>query len=203
MVVEGFLLGLSSGSYCLFSCSPIAVPLFMDHTMGYKQAINRLLLFLSGRLMGYILFGFILSITGAFILGYFDPFIQKRVEALSLIIAGVILLLPLKRHKTHEGCIMRSLRSTSLSAVLLGLITGLSFCPPFLSAASRVINQGVGGGVLYFVSFFIGTSLLLLPFGMFSLLNRFQSALKHMGRYLRLIIGIYFILISGVLAWFV
>lgn len=203
MVVEGFLLGLSSGSYCLFSCSPIAVPLFMDHKMGHKDAINRLLLFLGGRLMGYVMFGFILSLTGALLMGYFDPFIQKRVEALSLIVAGVILLLPLKKVQKHEGCVMRGIRSSSLSAVVLGLITGLSFCPPFLSAATRIISHGVGEGVLYFISFFIGTSLLLLPFGMFSLLGRYQTAIKHMGRYLRLIIGLYFILISGVLAWFV
>lgn len=203
MLIEGFLLGLSSGSYCLFSCSPITVPLFMDHKMGHKQAVNRLLIFLSGRLLGYILFGLILSITGAIVMGYFDPFIQKRIEALSLIVAGVILLLPLKGHREGEGCIMRSLRSQSLSALMLGVITGLSFCPPFLSAATRVVNQGMGGGVLYFISFFVGTSLFLLPFGMFSLLGRYQSALKHMGRYLRLIIGLYFILISGVLAWFV
>ena len=50
------------------------------------------------------------------------------------------------------------------SALVFGFLTGVNFCPPFLAAASRVLGGGNAfTGTVYFLFFYIGTSVFLLP----------------------------------------
>jgi Ca2+/Na+ antiporter len=49
--------------------------------------------------------------------------------------------------------------------VLLGLLTGVNLCPPFIVAAVRAMESGsVTGAVLFFLAFFAGTAVWFAPF---------------------------------------
>lgn len=204
MIVEAFLLGISSGSYCVFNCAPVATPLFLKENMTRKENFRRLLLFLSGRLAGYLLFGYIIGLTGAYALGYFDPYIRIKLESVTMIILGLCLLISGIEFKNKRLCSIKKLKANKrIGVITLGLLTGLSFCPPFFVAAGRVFGTtGSLGGLIYFLFFFIGTSIFLLPFGGFFLFSRFKSAVSFMGKYLRIMIGLYFLLFLGLLNLF-
>jgi hypothetical protein len=77
--------------------------------------------------------------------------------------------------------------------VAAGFATGLSFCPPFLLAFAGATEQtSLFGAMLFFFSFFLGTSLLfvLAPFvGAFS---RF-TALQIVGKMAAGLMGLYYL----------
>ncbi|MBN2616979.1 MAG: sulfite exporter TauE/SafE family protein [Spirochaetales bacterium] len=197
ILLEAFLLGISSSTYCFSSCAPAVVPIFVDPELNRKRALQNLGLFLMSKLVGYLIFGLVIGISGAYVMGYIDPFFQKKVDALVAIAIGFLLLF-----FNNSFCVFKFFRSRQLNPVLIGLLTGLSFCPPFFSAAARVF--GLGGsatGLIYFFFLFLGTTVIFLPLGGFFIFNGFKRGLIHIGRYIRIIIGFYYILILGVLGW--
>ncbi len=204
MIFEAFLLGISSGTYCVFNCAPAAVPLFLSEDMDRKSNWNRLTLFLTGRLLGYLIFGFLIGLFGAYAMGYFDPFIQQKFESVNMIVLGTVLLftgLPSNK-KGKVECLRKIFNNSKpLAPLIIGLLTGMSFCPPFFVAAARVFGtEGSFGGLIYFFFFFLGTSVFILPFGGFFLLSRFRNAVRAIGGYLRLLIGLYFIIFLGIIS---
>lgn len=203
MILEAFLLGISSGSYCVFNCAPAAVPLFLDEKMSKRQNWLRLARFLAGRLIGYLLFGYIIGLVGAYSLGYLDPYFRQQFEAATMIVLGLILFLSAIEPKKKRGfiCRMKSYKhSKPIETITLGLLTGLSFCPPFFVAAGRVFGKdGSLTGLIYFFFFFFGTAMFLLPLGGFFIFSKFKEAVKFMAKYLRIMIGIYFVLFLGLL----
>lgn len=203
MILEAFLLGISSGSYCIFNCAPVAVPLFLDEKMNRRENWFRLTRFLAGRLVGYLLFGYIVGLTGAYVLGYLDPYFRQKFEAFTMIVLGVILFVSAIEPKKKRGflCRIKSYKhGKPLETIILGLLTGLSFCPPFFVAAGRVFGKdGSMTGLIYFFFFFLGTAFFLLPLGSFFIFSRFKEAVKYIGKHLRLLIGIYFIIFLGLL----
>jgi len=204
MVLEAFLLGISSGTYCVFNCAPVAVPLFLSEDLDRKSNWNRLTLFLGGRLIGYLFFGFLLGLLGAYTLGYFDPFIQQKLESITVMFLGIVLIVTgLPREKESRiSCLVHLFRNEGRFApIIIGILTGISFCPPFFVAAARVFGlEGSFSGLIYFFFFFLGTSIFMLPFGGFFLFSRFKKAVKAIGGYLRIMIGVYFIVFLGIFA---
>lgn len=202
MLLEAILLGLSSGSYCIFSCAPAAVPMFLTDDQSPKSSILRLIKFLLGRLAGYLLFGFLIGLLGAYTLGYLDPFIHQRIESYVMIILGSFLLYSgLIKKGLVKSCLLRKLTNgRHLSIVIVGLLTGISFCPPFFVAASRVFGKsGSVGGLVYFFFFFLGTSVFMLPLGGFFCFARFKKAVLYISTWLRILIGAYFLIFLGLI----
>lgn len=82
--------------------------------------------------------------------------------------------------------------------ITAGFATGLSFCPPFLLAFTGAAEQTtLLGSALFFLFFFLGTSILFL-FAPFIGLFRGFSALKIIGKMAAGLMGIYY-LYSGVI----
>jgi hypothetical protein len=80
-----------------------------------------------------------------------------------------------------------------LLAGMLGFLTGLSLCPPFLMALA-----GASGGatlvssLLFFVAFFMATTLFFVPFPLAAALSRSRAA-QTVGRLAAGLTGVYYL----------
>ncbi|HID64084.1 MAG TPA: sulfite exporter TauE/SafE family protein, partial [Anaerolineae bacterium] len=84
---------------------------------------------------------------------------------------------------------------------VLGFLTGLNPCPPFLLAAARVLKGADPlGGVLLFVAFFAGTSLYMLPLAFVGLLSRYEQ-IREVARLTAIIVGVVFLLMGISYLW--
>jgi hypothetical protein len=105
-------------------------------------------------------------------------------------------------------CLAKSARSLGrwtfpghrrLFPVALGLLTGLNVCPPFLLAfASAAEMESLWGCLLFFLTFFAGTSIYLIPLSGLGLLRR-HDFLRPIGRLAAGVIGVYYLCL-GLLA---
>jgi hypothetical protein len=76
---------------------------------------------------------------------------------------------------------------------LLGLLTGLSLCPPFIAALAGATGQSsLFSSLLLFASFFTATSLYIIPFSFAGLLGRSQ-AVRITARLAAGIVGCYYL----------
>ncbi len=181
-IVEALLLGISSGPVCLASCSPVLLPVLAADR---KPGGTGLLLaeFLGGRLAGYLGFACL-----AWLLGLSVP-LQSGVRGLfyGIADAGIAVLLAAygilhgrkpameKRCPAARARLFAS-RFGTFAPAFLGFATGLSLCPPFVAAGVRAAeSRGLAGSLLFFGSFFVGTSIWFAPSLGIALLRRFQA----------------------------
>lgn len=200
---DGFLLGLATGTYCAAACWPVAVPfLFAEPLHGTLQNARLVALFLVGRLAAYLAFGFLAGLLGGWAagttVGAFPAWLPAAVNAL----LGLLMLLSglFQKFPKWPGCgAYRRVSGPQRNALLFGLLTGLNVCPPFLTAAARVFEQGgAWQGASYFLLFFAGTSLYFLPLLGVAFLQRRERLLQDIGRWALILVGAYFFLIQGV-----
>jgi sulfite exporter TauE/SafE len=202
MPFEAFLLGLSTGSYCVLTCAPLTLPFLFAEPNCPRRNAGLVGLFLAGRLLGYLLVGLILGLTGFLVLKYLDPGLERILALVAYGLAGAVLLVQGLSYtgKFRRLCAVSRIKAFGRNAVLLGLVSGLSVCPPFLTAAGRVLGSGatgdpgtIGAGVLYFLCFFLGTTLFFAPLFGIPLLKRFQDKLAGIARVAMLLMGGYFL----------
>ncbi len=205
VLTEGFLLGIASGGACLAYCAPVLVP----YLLGEGNTVGRSAVsvggFLAGRLAGYLLFALLAWATH-----------RTIVESLphQAVIVGIItitLALLLVRYgiagragRCHAAAAYRVLDSAPFShplllPVLLGLLTGVSLCPPFLMAFSSAIQlPALWQSLLFFVAFFAGTSVYLAPLSLIGRAGR-HEVVKTVGRLAAGVVGLFY-LYSGVMS---
>lgn len=177
MILRGFTLGLSTGIFCLGYCYPALAPvLFSRQEGGWRRTASSLGLFLAGRLAAYLLFGLLAGLTGPHFLGL--PSFQAWVLPILFLSMGSLLVLygvatGLPRLRVCALCGL--FFSDRKFLLLLGFLAGVNLCPPFLLAVGYALQLGgIAKSVLFFLFFFIATSLFLLPFLFSWLLARFQ-----------------------------
>lgn len=207
-MMSGFLLGLANGATCLATCAVVLVPLFLGE--GRRVGENSWLLarFLAGRLAGYLLFGLLAWAANWLVL--------RDSDARSVVFAVVYFLLAMMMLAYGMGklslgtCAItpRELRARfgrtawlrPLLPVLFGLLTGMNLCPPFLLAfANAALNGTLAGSLLFFLAFFMGTSLYLLPLPLIGLFRNAgraantHAALQSVGRLAAVLMSFYYI----------
>ena len=173
---EPLLLGFGSGLACLGSCGSLLLP-WMAAAPGNLGARARILArFLGGRLAGYLLFAFpawawgwaLARNPGA------APWILASTDlALAAALAGSAapLFLPGRPGRCGLPALRRRWRNGT--PALLGLLTGLNLCPPFLAALLRAgAGLGLRHALGFFLLFFAGTTPWFLPFLGTGLLRR-------------------------------
>ena len=200
--MQGFLLGLTSGTVCLTCCAPVLVPYLLGEGKSVRQNMSLLVEFLLGRLLGYLLFG-IMAWT-------FNLLIERRFALRELLFGTAYLILATmliiygffnKRTrcaaKTMPALLQRlSSHSPSLLPLFFGMLTGMNICPPFLLAfAEAAGTSSIGGSLWFFWNFFLGTSLYLLPMLFFGVLRRFEP-LQIVGKLTAGILGVYYLYIG-------
>ncbi|MCX8057851.1 MAG: sulfite exporter TauE/SafE family protein [Spirochaetes bacterium] len=238
--IEGFLVGLSTGTSCIMSCYPVLLPFLLSQIKGLKDSSIKWILFIFGRLISYLSVGGIVGISGYYLLGYVDPKVQILLKRLSWVLIGLLFItnsikfLFLKEdlikfeddnkkdRLKNNRCFLKfpiiflrkniNLNNERLYSFILGFLAGLNICSPFIFAITRVftfssnsVTQSIFSGILYFFSFFLGTTIFLLPLLLTGLLNNLwkekkeevKNNLQFISRVAMFIIGVYFFLFEG------
>lgn len=209
LLAEGFALGVSSGPVCLVSCSPVLLPVLAVQRKPARGSGGVLAEFLAGRLTGYLAFACL-----AWLVGLSIP-LQSSWRSLLYGVAdlGISVLLAaygitLGRHPAEHCPAARARRFAprfgKLAPVFLGFATGLSLCPPFLAAGVRAAETaGIAYSLLFFGSFFAGTSIWFAPSLGIVMLRRFGAVANVARMMLFALAGYYGYLALIVLgAWF-
>ncbi len=173
---EAFLLGLSSGPACLASCGPVLLPALAAERGSPRRTTALLTQFLAGRLAGYLVFA-----AAAWGVGYsLATLPQSRIWlfgfanlGLAMLLAAYAFALPRAPGMT---CGKLCSRYRNLAPAIIGLVTGVNLCPPFLAAGVRAVqNTSLAGVLLFFLLFFLGTTIWFVPSVSLGLLRRFEA----------------------------
>jgi sulfite exporter TauE/SafE len=203
---EALVLGLSTGTYCALYCAPVLLPfLFSDAGEGGQKNSVSIALFMLGRLFGYLAIGCALGLGGALTAQAIPAGVQRKLIAAVYFFTGLLMILGWFLHYFPEARPCRAIRrpfGQKPSAFAFGLLTGLNFCPPFFAAASRVFGKGDAlSGTLYFLFFYLGTSVFFLPLFGIPLIKKRLEAIRTVARITLLLIGSYFALFLGLFGW--
>ena len=211
--MAGFLLGLANGASCLAFCAPVLVPVMLAEGRRAGPSAMLLARFLAGRLVGYLAFGTIAGVAGRTLRltqgGHADV-------GFGLVYCGLAVLLlayGLRRARpdvpgapcSAGGILGRARRLAGqrpwLLPAALGLLTGLNLCPPFALALAGAAGQGsIVGAVLFFLSFFAGTSLFFLPVPGLGRFGR-HRALREVARLAAAVTGAFYLYRGLVLSY--
>ena len=197
-MMQGFLLGLSTGITCLAYCSPVLIPYLLGEGKSIRQTASTLSQFLLGRLLGYLLFA-----VFAWLVSYYLGTLTDRREMLMgfiyILLASFLFWYGLSQ--SAAPCAGRSLHARltrmvlchpALVPLVMGLLTGLNLCPPFLLAfAAAGENPTLTHSLLFFLSFFLGTTLFFLPIPLLGACKCIPS-LKIIGKLAAAVMSIYY-----------
>lgn len=202
-MVDGLLLGLSTGLYCVSSCAPLTVPLVCSgDDSSLTHTVRLAAMFMAGRFIAYIAVGFILGSLGSFAASFLHPAQAVIFSRISYLLAGVVLMgggIILTRDKGALCTWYKKAHRYGYNALAVGIATGFSVCPPFFAAASRVFGTyGSLNGALYFLLFFLGTSVYFIPIFGLATAGRTIPHIKTITRTAMVLIGGYFFFFMGV-----
>jgi len=160
--LQGFLTGLSVGVYCIGICLPVFIPILLSQRRHLRSAFWVVLEFSLGRLLGYILFGAIIGWLGWKI---DNPVIRLVISLGSIILAFLMIAYTLGFWALGAKACSRRFNRIKIPFVV-GFLTGINVCPPFLASIGYIFNlRSVIQGMGYFLMFFLGTSVYIVPMG--------------------------------------
>ncbi|MFA6435237.1 MAG: sulfite exporter TauE/SafE family protein [Elusimicrobiales bacterium] len=192
---EGFVLGLSTGLYCLTSCLPALVPyLLSEGGKGWKTNLDIFLEFLSGRFLAYFLF-----VAAATLIGKaYKPYLPYWVAPLAMLLTALAMLASLFTGRIGRfggGCAAFFSPFFKRIPLALGFMTGINICPPFVAAFVRLAElSDLTAGMFYFTGFFTATSILMLP--AIAPTPFMNERLKTIGRMTLGIAGIWYLMLG-------
>jgi sulfite exporter TauE/SafE len=198
---EALVLGLASGPACLASCGPVVVPSLLAERTGLRLNVRHLSLFLTTRLAGYLVFATVTWELGTLI--------SSQAPNRSLIFACIHLLLSCAllwyAYSAGRACAHSASGSQLVTiggpsghripgAAALGFLTGVSLCPPFVAAGVRAAEtSSLAAALLFFIVFFLGTSIWMVPFAGFGWVRR-NEAVTTVARMAMALIALYYVL---------
>ncbi len=194
VIIEGWLLGLSTGPYCLGACMPFMIPyLFAEGKSTWRANLGIIGEFLLGRFLAYLLFGALVGWIGELL----KPHVSQQLTSWALGATAFVMLFYalVKSLPQWKVCAWTVQRFGAIRLPLvLGFLIGINVCPPFLVAVARLLQLGgLSSGVIFFLGFFAGTSLYTLPVLIVSPFTR-QLRFQHIGRLSAILVGSYFLL---------
>jgi len=189
-LINGWVLGVATGTTCLSTCVPIYIPYLLTEERTGKQSFLIILEITIGRFVAYAGFGALFGLLGSKI-----P-VGSRViyTSIAYILLSVYLIVSFFRIRRHKNnCSTLKWMKLTKSPLLLGAITGVSFCPAFLIAISSAIDvSGALAGMTLFIGFFFGTSIFLLPLSFLGALSKLAN-LRKIALIASVFIAIFFI----------
>jgi sulfite exporter TauE/SafE len=200
-LTEALVLGLASGPACLASCGPVVVPSLLAERTGLRINVRYLSLFLTTRLVGYLLFATVAWEVGALV--------SPQAPTRGLIFGGIHLslgcVLLWYAYSVGQACVHSGTGQQLITigsprghripgAAALGFLTGISLCPPFVAAGVRAAEaSNLAAALLFFVVFFLGTSVWMVPFAGFGWVRR-NEAVTTVARMAMALIALYYVL---------
>lgn len=198
--MRAFMLGLGSGTTCLMSCAPVLIPYLFGEGRGLSRNFLILANFLAGRLFGYMAVGVASWYIGRSI---FQNAVSRQISTgvafLSLSI--IMIFYGVKGLKKDDGscCAAAAPGAKNRLPLAMGFLTATNLCPPLILAAVDASGaSGPGYAVVFFLAFFLGTSIHFLFLPIFSSFCAAEKRMIAIGRYAALLIGSYY-LYQGVL----
>lgn len=195
LISEGFLLGLSTGFYCLASCLPLLAPYMLAEGRAvWKFNFSIFLQFTGGRFAAYMLFALLATLAGK--AGQYA--LPSWALPSGMLGCGLLMIvLAVFRVSGFSSCLLGRdidpyFRRLPLA---LGFVTGINVCPPFAAGFLRLMELAdVLKGFAYFTGFFAATSLFISPV----LLGTpwLGRRANEIGRLTMLIAGIWFSLLG-------
>jgi sulfite exporter TauE/SafE len=196
--MQAFLLGISNGAVCIAYCAPVLIPYLFGEGKGVWQSFSVVAQFLSGRLLGYLLFGVIAWAVGQTIL-LTSAWRDLIIGSADMILAVFLVLYGFFKIGTTCAVEQASRRLQKVNTwwpfmlpATIGLFTGLNFCPPFLLAFTNAAGEAnLFRTLMFFSLFFLGTSIFFIPFPLIGTLRRI-NLLTIIGKLASGIMGIYY-----------
>ncbi len=201
--MQGFFLGLANGTSCLAQCAPVLIPYLLSAGDNTHKNLGTLLKFLGGRLLGYLFFALLAwSVSGLLLAtgNYQGLLVGATYIGLSCLLLAVVFR---KKPPAPAMCNLPQARARfhrwpTLIPYGMGLLAGLKICPPLLLAFTEAASsRSLGGSLLVFVTFFLGTSLYFLPFPLLGTLSRVPDV-RIVGKIAAAIVSLYYF-IAGIL----
>ena len=187
---EGFLLGLATGHVCLATCGPVYAPFLLERKLGWAGSIITLVKISLGRFLSYMLFGIAAGFLGRSI----SEINRSYFTAIAYCIFSILLFVSAFRaNRKEKGCLLPGWSRFGDSPFILGVATGINYCPSFLIALTRAVDlSGPVSGGLLFAAFFLGTSIFLVPLFIFGVLGN-KKLLRYAGQVAAVLVGTWFI----------
>lgn len=192
-IVNGFMLGMTTGPMCFTACFPLLLSVTLAE--GGKTSSHATWLFLGkfigGRFLAYLVFGLIVGLLGSRLGALSHQIGSIATILLSLILIAYGLGMPIP----HFG--MCRMGATHMGRpyfpLILGVLTGLNVCPPFLLALTYSLQKAVNPtfGIFFFLSFFLATTLYILPVGLAAYVNRHEMIIR-LGKIASVVVGLVF-----------
>jgi len=163
IILSALALGISVGTSCVLICAPFYIPYLIIQERKLKINFLDFLELLSGRLGGYLLFGFFVGYLGKRLnVGW-----VSTLSTVSLgILAFLMILYGLNFFKAKLFCIPgRIMGSRRIKPPFwIGFLTGVNLCPPFLLSLNYVFILGdIAKGLIFFFFFFVATNIYFIP----------------------------------------
>ncbi len=162
---EGFLLGLSTGFYCLAACLPLLAPyLLAEGKMAWDFNFGIFLQFTGGRFAAYLIFAVLASVLGE--AGRYALPAWALPAAMAACGFLMVFLAVFRLAGRDSPCLLKSDLNPWFHRIplLLGFVTGINVCPPFAAGLIRLLQLAdVPKGLVYFIGFFSATTLFTAP----------------------------------------
>ncbi len=196
---EAMALGLASGPACVASCGPVLVPSLLAERSGLRLNFSYLGAFLGTRFLGYLLFATVAWQIGS--LASLSPAGRGVVFGIVHLLLACVLFwyawaVGRACSRTCAGSELVSLGPAGKrgvpGAAVLGFLTGVSLCPPFVAAGVRAAELGsLTAALLFFAVFFAGTSVWFVPFIGLGCIRR-NEAVITVARMAMVLIALYY-----------
>jgi len=193
--IEPVLAGLSLGAFCLSYCFPFLAALITSENREVKKNFWLILNFTLGRLLGYMAFGLVFGYLGEKLQSSYLAYLTN----LSLILISIILILycaGLLRQK-QDICLAQKFHNRN--ALAMGILMGVNICPPFLLSLTYVFSlHNTLQSLLYFLIFFLASSIYFLPMIFLGMLAKMKE-LRIVARISGIVSGSIFLVYGGYL----
>ena len=194
-------LGLTSGGACLATCGPLAAAFLAAERISLKQSTALLTVFLSGRLLGYWGWAVLSWLLGMAIVQNSGGLVAFA--AADLVLGSWLIYFGISQpmghsHVTCPGSILKGSdtplgsRQIFFRGGIWGFLSGLQICSPFLAAVTQAARTGsLGGSLLFFFLFYLGTAIWFIPFPFIGTLGRFRQ-IAQVARFCALPLGAFY-----------
>jgi sulfite exporter TauE/SafE len=196
LIVEGLLLGLTTGTLCIMTCGPVYIPILMQKEQGIKRASIIIMQLSIGRFTSYIIFGAFTGAVGSLVTSYVDT--EYFVIGSYILISLYLLFIAFIQRKEEKGeCPAQRISKLTGNAFAIGMLTGMGLCPSFALALTRAFDSGgFAGGIMLFTGFFCGTTVYFLPLAFLSFFTK-KRMFRIAGIFASLLVACYFLYLAG------
>jgi sulfite exporter TauE/SafE len=194
-LLEGLLLGLSTGVACIAFCGPILIPYLMAESHTVKESFIDVSWFLGGRFIAYIITGILAGFLGALI---FQNRVFREISGGWLYIILAIAMVVYSFYRVKHVCLGESrgklianqqINWPHLLPAFGGFTSGINLCPPFILAITQAsLTRNIAESTLFFIAFFVGTAIYFFPMPFISLIRRKQN-FQLIGKFAAGIVG--------------